>query len=117
MLGVLIRKANIVFNLTSLILILIIAIILNNSNSTEKIFLDSFIRDPFSNYFKILISFIVYFNLSKNFIKENRLDKFEYPIIILLSILGMFFMVSANDIILFYLGLELQFYLFIFSFN
>jgi NADH-quinone oxidoreductase subunit N len=36
------------------------------------------------------------------------LAKFEYPIIILLSILGMFFMVSSNDIILFYLGLELQ---------
>tara|TARA_B100000941_G_scaffold220445_1_gene162950 strand:+ start:255 stop:1418 length:1164 start_codon:yes stop_codon:yes gene_type:complete len=47
-------------------------------------------------------------NSSKNFILENKLDKFEYPIIILLSILGMFFMVSANDLILFYLGLELQ---------
>ena len=43
-----------------------------------------------------------------NFIIETKLDKFEYPIIVLLSILGMFFMVSANDIILFYLGLELQ---------
>ncbi len=111
MLGVFIRKSfNVVFNLTSLILILTIAIILNNSNSTEKIFLDSFIRDAFSNYFKILIliSSLFILNSSKNFIKENRLDKFEYPIIILLSILGMFFMVSANDIILFYLGLELQ---------
>ena len=45
---------------------------------------------------------------SKKFITDNSLDKFEYPIIILLSILGMFFMVSANDLILFYLGLELQ---------
>ena len=102
MLGVFIRKSfNVVFNLTSLILILTIAIILNNSNSTEKIFLDSFIRDAFSNYFKILIliSSLFILNSSKNFIKENRLDKFEYPIIILLSILGMFFMVSANDII------------------
>jgi NADH-quinone oxidoreductase subunit N len=47
-------------------------------------------------------------NSSKNFILDNKLAKFEYPIIILLSILGMFFMVSSNDIILFYLGLELQ---------
>ena len=111
MLGVFIKKSfNIVFNLTSLILILTIAIILNNSNSEEKIFLDSFIRDGFSNYFKILIliSSLFILNSSKNFITENKLDKFEYPIIILLSILGMFFMVSANDIILFYLGLELQ---------
>ena len=44
----------------------------------------------------------------KKFILDKNLGKFEYPIIILLSILGMFFMVSSNDIILFYLGLELQ---------
>ena len=47
-------------------------------------------------------------NSSKKFIIDNKLDKFEYPIIVLLSILGMFFMVSSNDLILFYLGLELQ---------
>ena len=111
MLGVFIKKSfNIIFNLSSLILILTIAIILNNPNHEEKIFLDSFIRDAFSNYFKILIliSSLFVLNSSKNFITDNKLDKFEYPIIILLSILGMFFMVSANDLILFYLGLELQ---------
>ena len=111
MLGVFIKKSfNIIFNLTSLILILTIAIILNNPNNEVKIFLDSFIRDSFSNYFKILIliSSLFVLNSSKNFITENNLDKFEYPIIILLSILGMFFMVSSNDLILFYLGLELQ---------
>ena len=111
MFGVFIKKSfNIIFNLTSLILILTIAIILNNPNHEEKIFLDTFTRDSFSNYFKILIliSSLFVLNSSKNFITENKLDKFEYPIIILLSILGMFFMVSANDLILFYLGLELQ---------
>ncbi len=111
MLGVFIKKSfNIIFHLTSLILILTIAIIFNNPNHEEKIFLDSFSRDAFSNYFKILIliSSLFVLNSSKSFIIENKLDKFEYPIIILLSILGMFFMVSANDLILFYLGLELQ---------
>ena len=64
----------------------------------------------FQIIFKILILVSSFFvlNSSKNFIMDNKLDKFEYPIIILLSILGMFFMVSANDLILFYLGLELQ---------
>ena len=83
---------------------------MSNPNVEEKIFLNSFIRDAFSNYFKILILISSFFvlNSSKNFIIDNQLDKFEYPIIILLSILGMFFMVSANDLILFYLGLELQ---------
>ena len=111
MIGVFIKNSfNIVFNLSSLIIIFTVAIILNNSNNEVKIFLDSFTRDAFSNYFKILIliSSLFVLNSSKNFIIENKLDKFEYPIIILLSILGMFFMVSANDLILFYLGLELQ---------
>ncbi len=111
LIGVFIKKSfNIIFNLTSLIIVVTIAIIMTGPNNEEKIFLDSFTRDAFSNYFKILILFSTLFvlNSSKNFIVENKLDKFEYPIIILLSILGMFFMVSSNDLILFYLGLELQ---------
>tara|TARA_A100001011_G_C14313629_1_gene846856 strand:- start:3180 stop:4532 length:1353 start_codon:yes stop_codon:yes gene_type:complete len=111
MLGVFIKRSfNIIFNLTSLIIVITIAIIISNPNNEVKIFLDSFTRDPFSNYFKILIllSALFVLNSSKNFITDNKLDKFEYPIIVLLSILGMFFMVSANDLILFYLGLELQ---------
>ena len=111
MVGVFVKNSfNLTFNLTLLIIILTITIILTSSNELERIFLDSFIRDSFSNYFKILILLSSFFvlNSSKNFIIDNKLDKFEYPIIILLSILGMFFMVSSNDLILFYLGLELQ---------
>ena len=111
MIGVFIKNSfNLVFNLTSLIIIVTISIILTSPSNEEKIFLDSFVRDAFSNYFKILIllSSLFVLNSSKNFIVDNKLDKFEYPIIILLSILGMFFMVSSNDLILFYLGLELQ---------
>ena len=111
MIGVFLKKSfNIIFNLSLLIIIVTIAIIISSPNSEEKIFLESFTRDAFSNYFKVLIllSSLFVLNSSKNFIVENKLDKFEYPIIILLSILGMFFMVSSNDLILFYLGLELQ---------
>ena len=111
MIGVFLKKSfNIIFNLTSLIIIITITIIISSPNGEEKIFLESFTRDAFSNYFKVLIllSSLFVLNSSKNFIVENKLDKFEYPIIILLSILGMFFMVSSNDLILFYLGLELQ---------
>ena len=111
MLGVFIKKSfNIIFNLTSLIIVATVMIILNNPDNEVKIFLNSFTRDAFSNYFKILILISSFFvlNSSKNFILDNQLDKFEYPIIVLMSILGMFFMVSSNDLILFYLGLELQ---------
>ncbi len=111
MVGVFVKKSfNLIFNLSLIILIIAVVIILRSPNIEEKIFLESFIRDPFSNFFKILllISSLFVLNSSKIFIIDSKIDKFEYPIIVLISILGMFFMVSANDLILFYLGLELQ---------
>ena len=111
MIGVFVKNSfNLIFNLSSLIIVITIAIIFNRPNIEEKIFSDSFTRDAFSNFFKILIlvSSLFVLNTSKNYIIDKKLDKFEYPIIVLLSILGMFFMVSSNDIIIFYLGLELQ---------
>ena len=111
MVGVFTKKSfNLVFNLSSLIILITIAIIINTLSFSEKIFLESYSRDSFSNFFKILIliSSLFVLNSSKAFILDNKIDKFEYPIIILISILGMFFIVSSNDLILFYLGLELQ---------
>ena len=105
MAGGFIKKSfNLIFNLTSLIIIVTISIILTNPNYEEKIFLDSFIRDPFSNYFKILIllSTLFVLNSSKNFIIDNKLNKFEYPIIILLSILGMLFRIRVTIFITLY---------------
>ncbi len=111
MLGVFIKKSfNLIFNLSSLVLLITGLIIFNSSFTQEKIFLDSFVKDRFSSFFKILIliSSLFVLNSSKGFIIDNKINKFEYPIIILISILGMFFMISSNDLILFYLGLELQ---------
>ncbi len=111
MIGVFVNKSyNLVTNLSLLSLIIVMLIIFNGESLSVKIFSESFIRDPYANFIKILILsasiFILY--SSQLFIKDNNIAKFEYPIIILLSILGMFFMVSSNDLILFYLGLELQ---------
>ena len=111
MIGVFTKKSfNLVFNLSTITLLVTAGIIVNSSNVSEKIFLDSFMKDSFSNFFKILIliSSLFILNSSRNFITAKKINKFEYPIIILISILGMFFMLSSNDIILFYLGLELQ---------
>ncbi len=111
MIGVFTKNSfNLIFNLSSFIIFITIALIFNSKDGTEKIFQNSYIKDAFSDFFKILIliSSLFVLNSSKNFIKEVKIDKFEYPIIVLISILGMFFMLSSNDIILFYLGLELQ---------
>ena len=111
MIGVFFKKSfSLVMKLSILILLGVIYLILIDWGGEQKIFLDSFIKDKFSDYFKILIliSSIFIFFSSNQFIRDKRLSKFEYPIIIMFSILGMFFMLSSNDLILFYLGLELQ---------
>jgi NADH-quinone oxidoreductase subunit N len=111
MLGVFIKKSyNLVTKLSLFVLIILIFILLNSDDLVAKAFSESFVRDPYANFIKILILLSTFFvlNSSQLFIKENKIDSFEYPIIILISILGMFFMISSNDIILFYLGLELQ---------
>jgi len=111
MVGVFVNKSyNFVINLSYISIIILIFVILNDDSISTKIFSESFIRDSFADFIKVLILlgsiFVLY--SSQIFIKDNKIAKFEYPIIILLSILGMFFMVSSNDLILFYLGLELQ---------
>ena len=109
--GVYCKKSyNLVTKLSIATLIAAIFVIYNGGGTSEKIFADSFIKNNYVNFVKILIliSSLFILIISQQFIKDNKIDKFEYPIIILLAILGMFFMVSANDLILFYLGLELQ---------
>ena len=61
-------------------------------------------------FFKVLIlaGTLFIMIISQNYIRDMKINYFEYPLLILLSVLGMFIMIGANDLILFYLGLELQ---------
>ena len=111
MVGVFLKNSfQTVLRLSILVLISVIYLILKDWGGEAQIFLDSFKNDKFSDYFKVLILISSIFVLisSNQFVKDKNLHKFEYPIIIMFSILGMFFMLSSNDLILFYLGLELQ---------
>ena len=111
MIGVFLKNSfEIIYRLSILVIISILLIIFTGNIDYAKIFNESFVIDSFSSYSKILIlisSFFILLITKKNII-DIKNNKFEYPIIILLSILGMFIMVSSNDLILFYLGLELQ---------
>ena len=111
MLGVFIKKSFKLVNLlTILSLIFAIILILNQPNEIIKIFNGSYIIDKLSIFMKVLTLLFCVFVLllSKDYIKNNSIDKIEYPIIILASTLGMILMISSYDLIIFYLGLELQ---------
>jgi len=111
MLGVFIKKSfKLVYLLAILSLIFAIALVLNQPNEIIKIFNESYIIDKLSIFMKVLTLLFCLFVLlsSKDYIKSNSIDKIEYPIIILASTLGMILMISSYDLIIFYLGLELQ---------
>tara|TARA_B100001121_G_scaffold243078_1_gene217633 strand:+ start:5 stop:1369 length:1365 start_codon:yes stop_codon:yes gene_type:complete len=100
-----------VYSLSILILIISIPLILNVPSTTELlIFNKSYKIDYLSNFIKILIVISTLFVLltSSQYLKSIKIYNVEYPILILSSILGMMVMVSSNDLIVFYIGLELQ---------
>ncbi len=101
---------NLVTNITYIIVVSLLLIIFNSFNESGNLFSNSFTTNSFTNFFKILIllgTIFVMF-ITQNFIKEMKINYFEYPLLLLFSVLGMFFMISSNDLMSFYLGLELQ---------
>jgi NADH-quinone oxidoreductase subunit N len=101
---------NLVTNITYVIIACLLLIIFNSFNESGNLFFNSFVSNSFINFFKILILLGTFFVLliTQNFIKETKINYFEYPLLLLFSVLGMFFMISSNDLMSFYLGLELQ---------
>ena len=111
MLGVFIKKSFRLINLlTILSLVFGFILVFKQSSDMIKVFNESYIIDSLSIFMKMLTLLFSIFVLilSKDYIKNNNMDKIEYPIIILASILGMLVMISSYDLIVFYLGLELQ---------
>tara|TARA_B100000900_G_scaffold163004_1_gene138394 strand:- start:83 stop:1501 length:1419 start_codon:yes stop_codon:yes gene_type:complete len=112
MIGVFKKNSSaLVLNLSILSLFILLALVFNLSSLDETfIFNGSYVIDDISNYMKILtaLSAIFVMSISTDFLKSLKIYKIEYPILILCSVLGMIIMISSHDLIVFYLGLELQ---------
>src|SRR5579863_4684763 len=69
-----------------------------------------FVTDAFAVFMKalVLIGSAVSIIMALHYNEERRIARFEFPVLILLATTGMMVMVSANDLITLYLGLELQ---------
>ena len=112
MIGVFKKKSeNLVYNLSIITLAILFAMVVNLFTINEQfIFNYSYKIDNLSSFMKALtiISGIFVMISSSTYLKSLNILKIEYPILILSSILGMMVMISSNDLIVFYLGLELQ---------
>ena len=112
-LGVFKKDSSKLIQNTSLFILLITAMItFNETLSIEKILLfnNSVTIDYLSSFMKIITLIAAFFVLliSSSYLSIFKILKIEYPILILSSVLGMMIMISSNDLIVFYMGLELQ---------
>jgi NADH-quinone oxidoreductase subunit N len=88
-------------------LVLTAALVLGQSEGTA--FLGQYVSDAFSRFAKVLILLgaAVGLVLALDFNEKAGLARFEYSILMLFATLGMLVMVSANDLMSLYIGLEL----------
>lgn len=87
-----------------------IVLILSNPWSHSTVLSNSFIVDPGTTFFKVLIlgGTMVTLFLFQDFLRRQSINSFEFPILILLSTIGMLCFISAGDLLALYLTLEFQ---------
>ena len=112
-LGVFKKNSSKLIQNISLIVLLISAVVIFNETlgiQETLLFNGSVIVDYLSSFMKIitLLAAFLVLVISSNYLKTFKIFKIEYPILILSSVLGMMVMISSNDLIVFYMGLELQ---------
>ena len=97
-------------NILTLLTIFIASISLLFVPDKSSIANSTFINSLLTKYIKLFIlilAFLVIY-ISSNYLKKNQIYFFEYPVLLLFSILGMLVMISANDLIVLYISIELQ---------
>ena len=107
-LGLFIDNIKLIINLA--IASILFAILLISFQPIQSAFNNSLVIDEFSKVIKILIligslASIIMYHSSR---EDLNINLFEFPILILLATIGMMIMVSANDLIAIFIGLELQ---------
>ncbi|MDQ0393818.1 NADH-quinone oxidoreductase subunit NuoN [Labrys monachus] len=102
------RGAGLVTNLAVLLLLVVMVLVATGHDGSA--FYGSFVVDAFARFTKILvlIGSAAAILMSGEFLRAKQIEKFEYPVMILLATTGMMLMLSANDLIGLYIGLELQ---------
>ncbi len=78
--------------------------------NTQYILNNMLVMDQFSGVMKLLILFglIMSLALSVQYLYQERIAKFEYPVLVVFSGIGMMLMVSSNNFLSLYMSLELQ---------
>ena len=105
------NKSTNILSWAAIIAFSISAIIILNDQWTTELALNSMIVvDDFANVMKliILIGLAVSVALSMQYLDQERIARFEYPVLLMFAGIGMMLMVSANNLLSLYMAIELQ---------
>jgi NADH-quinone oxidoreductase subunit N len=100
-----------VIDIAAIVLLIVAGVLLLRLPGGKLIsFNGSFVVDGFARFLKILalLGSAVAIAFSLDYAKQERQQRFEYSVLIVLSTLGMMMLISAADLIALYLGLELM---------
>lgn len=91
-------------------LVAMFILITNVGTHRMTIFGDMFITDAFAIFCKtlVLVGAATTLIIAQGFLVRHEMARFEYPVLIIFATLGMMMMLSANDLISLYIGLEMQ---------
>ena len=104
------RSYGVVSEISVALLGIVFILLLAKNRPTGVTFYGAFADDAFTRFMSalMLVGSLVTLLLSIEFMRKERIGGFEFPVLILLSTLGMLMLISANDFIALYLGLELM---------
>ncbi|MGL4495559.1 MAG: NADH-quinone oxidoreductase subunit NuoN [Beijerinckiaceae bacterium] len=85
-------------------------LVMRSGDKSIVTFGGAFVADGFARFMKVatLVGSMAALLMAMDWMEREGVKRFEYAILIVLSTLGMMMMISANDLIAVYLGLELQ---------
>jgi len=104
-------KASRLISLLSVIALLLAMLLVSTlSGGRLMTFSNMFVSDTFAVYCKVLVLLgsALAIVISQGFLERHDMARFEYSLLIVFATLGMMMMISANDLISLYVGLELQ---------
>ena len=86
------------------------ALVWQSGSPSVVSFAGMYVSDSFTSFAKVMVLIASGAGLimSQGYIKEEGMNRFEYPVLFVLATLGMMMMISANDLIALYMGIELQ---------
>lgn len=96
--------------LSKIALAAIFIIVCVTPTAREVAFHGAFVNDAFSVLMKafVVASALVVLMISRKSLASEDIAQYEYPILILFAVVGMMVMISANDLLSLFIGLELQ---------